>query len=1122
MKRSSRRPAALATAAVAATLLCGALQLQPASAAPAAAGTAASDGPGAASYFDLARKDCLGTAENTTSKIWYTIADGVLSDVYEPTIDNTNVETLQYVVTDGSTFTDLQTRDMTYTVQADPTGMECTITSTDAKHGFELVTSYITDPQRDTVLMSTRIEPTKGSTADIGALRIYARLDAHVNGDGGGGTQNAGGNTGVIDPRTGIPVVYSANTTTEAANRAYAVPTYMAMTATSAGQASVGYEGTASDGLTQLDAVRTLTPTTSAADGHIVATENVTPGRGSGGQFTLALGFGRSQQQALGTAAASLRTPFPLTAWAYANTWNAYDRTLSRPPRSVSGQSEQTIRKTYYLDANVLKASEDKTFPGAVVASLASPWGQAVNAGDDVNGEPVYYGSYREIFARDSYEAFTGFLADGDLATARAQAKFLLDDQQLPTGEIPRNSLLNGKAAPDTGGDQLDETADPILMAYLSGLGGDDALWTEHIRPAADFLVAHGPSFGVERWEEQSGYSPSTIAAEIAGLTAAAAIAREHHDSADAAVYQAAADDFQRSVQSWTVTSTGPDSMSPYFIRLSKTGDPNATTSYNLSNGGPTVAQDTVIDGGFQELIRLGELSPSDPVVKNSLSVLDSTISVATPSGTGYYRYGTHAADGSADGYGDCSTVNSQTSCTTDGEPWPTTDVGTGHLWPVLSGERGESAIASGDPSQASAMLSFMINSASGEGLVPEQVWEDPDLAASPYGSDPTTASIGFTVGEAAGSASPLTWAQAQELRLIVDLGTGRVTDTPAITTARYVTHGAPAATSVTITSPASGATIEGATTTVSGTSAVGARVDILTQDTDTGAAAATVSTTAGASGTYSATVAIGFGTNVITAAATTAAGATGYAQTSVIGDVSGGTTVLSVTDPTGDDNGPGTYQYPTSSSYSAGSWDLTGFQVITAGSEVYLRTSLANLVSTFGSVDGAQLLDIYVHDPSATATSTAAAFPTRNYTIAPADAWSERLEVQGFASPVWVNASGGQVGTPTAVVASTVADTITIALPAAEFGTPAAGWTFTVAITGQNGFNADQAISFTQAPGAFTLGVCPVGGTEAICSLNPSSVPEVMDTITPPGVSQDTELNPVPGPVVLQGVTVP
>jgi glucoamylase len=1120
MKRSLVRPATLATAA-ALILAAGALQSQSASAASAAPSTAATGGPGTASYFDLARKDCLGTAENTSSKVWYTVADGVLSDVYEPTIDNTNVETLQYIVTDGSTFADLQTRDMTYTVRADPTGMQCTITSTDVKHGFQLVTTYITDPQRDTVLMNTRIQPVKGSGTDVGKLQVYARLDAHVNGDGGGGTQNAGGNTGVVDARTGIPVVYSTNTTTEAVNRSYAVPTYMAMTATSAGQASVGYAGTASDGLTQLDDAYALTPTTSAADGHIVATENVTPRPGSGGAFTLALGFGRSQQQAVATATASLRVPFPLTAQAYANTWSAYDQTLNRPPRSVPGQSEQTIRRTYYLDANVLKASEDKTFPGAVVASLASPWGQAINAGDDVNGEPVYYGSYREIFSRDSYEAFTGFLADGDLATARAQVRFLLDDQQLPTGEMPRNSLLNGKAAPDTGGDQLDETAYPILMAYLSGLGGDNALWTDHIKPAADFLVAHGPSYGVERWEEQSGYSPSTIAAEIAGLTAAAAIAAEHHDAADARVYQATADDFQRNVQSWTVTSTGPDSSSPYFLRLSKTGDPNAAITYNLGNGGPTVAQDTVIDGGFQELVRLGELSPGAAVFKNSLSVLDSTIAVKTPSGTGYYRYGTNAAHGSADGYGDCSTVNSQTSCTTDGEPWPTTDTGTGHLWPVLSGERGESAIAEGDPSEASAMLSFMINSASGEGLVPEQVWEDPDLAASPYGADPTTASIGFTDGQAAGSASPLTWAQAQELRLIVDLGTGRDTDTPAITRARYVTHGAPAATAVTITAPASGATIEGGSTTVSGTAAAGATVDIETQDTDTGAAASTVTTTAGASGAYSATVAIGFGTNVITATATTAAGATGYAQTSVIGDVSGGTTVLSVTDSNADD-GPGTYQYPTSPSYVAGSWDLTGFQVITAGSEVYLRTSLATLVPTFGAVDGADLLDIYVHDPAATSTSTAAAYPTRNYTIAPADAWSERLEIQGFASPVWVNAAGGQVGTPTAVVASTVAKTITIALPEAEFGTPGSGWTFTVAITGQDGYSADQAIPFTTNPGEYTLGVCPVGGTEPICALNPSTVPEVMDTITPPGVSQDTELNPVNGPVVLQGVTVP
>ena len=170
-------------------------------AATTAGGTAATapGAPGAPSYFDLARKDCVGTAAAQGSKVWYTVAGGVLSDVYEPTIDNTDVSTLQYVVTDGSTFTDLQTRDMTYTVTADPTGMACTVTSTDAKHGFQLVTTYITDPASDTVLMQTRLQALRGSSTNLAALHLYARLDAHVNGNGGGGSANAGANSGVVD-----------------------------------------------------------------------------------------------------------------------------------------------------------------------------------------------------------------------------------------------------------------------------------------------------------------------------------------------------------------------------------------------------------------------------------------------------------------------------------------------------------------------------------------------------------------------------------------------------------------------------------------------------------------------------------------------------------------------------------------------------------------------------------------------------------------------------------------------------------------------------------------------------------------------------------------------------------
>ena len=234
-----------------------------------------------------------------------------------------------------------------------------------------------------------------------------------------------------------------------------------------------------------------------------------------------------------------------------------------------------------------------------------------------------------------------------------------------------------------------------------------------------------------------------------------------------------------------------------------------------------------------------------------------------------------------------------------------------------------------------------------------------------------------------------------------------------------------------------------------------------------------------------------------------------------------GGSTVLDVTDPTGDDNGPGTYLYPTDSSFHAGAFDLTRFQVISDGTFAYLRVTLANLDPTFGATDGAQLLDVYVHVPTAAATSTQAAFASRNYTIASAGAWSQRVEVQGFASPVWVNAAGNSVGTASALAVQ--ADrTITVALPEAQFGTPASGWGFSVVLTGQDGFSADQARAFTATPGDFTFGVCAPNGTAPICSVGPATVPKAMDVITPPGVSQVTELDPTLGPVVIQPVTVP
>ena len=1075
--------------------------------APTPSSSAAPGSPGTPSYFDLARKDCVGTARNTSSKVWFTVADGVLSDTYWPTVDATNVKTLQYVVSDGRTFTDLQTRDMTYRVLPDRlTGMSCTVIASDAAHHYRIETTYIADPSRDAVLMRMRFS---GPARD----RVYLRLDPLAGGTGGGGTENAGGNSAALARVGGgpVPVAFNTNTTTDATNRSYAVPTYEALES-SAGfsAASVGYAGSPSDGLSMLDAGHALTSSYgSAPDGHVALTAELpaTDGRAT----TLALGFGQTRAAALATAGGAVGQRFARALGHDEHGWLAYDAGLRQPTGLGAAASSE-----YRESINVVKASEDKTFPGAIAAGLASPWGQSVPAGNDTNGEPTYFGSYREVFARDLYEAFTGLLVAGDLQTARDATRFLFDHQQLADGSLPRNSLLNGQSAPDTGGLQLDETSYPILMDWQSGLAGDRSLYLDHVVPAADFLVAHGPSDGVERWEEQSGYSPSTIAAEIAGLTAAAHIARVNDDPAHALLYQATADDFARNIKSWTVTTSGPYAPS-YFIRLSKTGDPNAAISYALGNGSITADQRSIVDAGFLDLVRLGVLPATDPTVRSSVNVIDQTIERTTPGGVGFYRYGTNAT-GSQDGYGDCYAPD-PTSCTVTGAPWAPTDTGSGHLWPVLSGERGEYELAAGDSADARSLLTSMRDMTSGQGLEPEQAWEDPPVPASPFGTDPTTASIGFTPGEPAGSASPLTWAQAQYARLALDLGAGRDLETPAITTRRYVTDGMPGTLPLTVTSPAAGASVAGSTVTVTGTTAPGARVSAEASG-PSGGQAAVASAQATGTGAFTLSLPVAFGSTTITVT-TTIGRATAYSQLSVTDVTPPGTPVLTATDPSGDDNGPGTYRYPTAADFQPGAFDLLGMTVSQTASDVYLQVHIRNLAPTFGAGFGAQLLDVYVHDPAAGSTSTAAPYPSRNYTIAPADAWSERIEAQGFGSPTWVNAAGSSLGSPQFVV-DDASGTATLVLPASAFGTVGSGWAFTATLTGQDGFSADQARAFTATPGAYSFGVCASGATAPICSVDPSTVPKVLDTITPPGVSQATELDPTLGPVVLHGVTVP
>jgi glucan 1,4-alpha-glucosidase len=1060
-------------------------------------------GPGALSHFDLARKDCLGTARNTTSKVWYTVAGGILSDVYYPTVDNTNVETLQYIVTDGADFTDLQARDMTYTVQAvtDTGGMACKVTASDKDGQYSIETTYITDPGRNAVLM--RVAFTPKPKPNKPALQLYVRFDPTVNGNGGGGAGNGGADTATVDDSGDHPilVVSDPETATQAANRDYAQPVFAALDGPF-DEASVGFAGSVSDGLEQLDDSHALTPIhPDAREGNVVATARVA--LDGSGKTLLALGFGETDDEAIDSAADSRAAGFDAAFDDYKSGWSAYDATLTNPrveKLAVSVAQRKQLKDAYYLSANVVKASEDKTFPGAIVASLASPWGQAVSAGDPNN---TYFGSYREVFARDLYESWTGLVAAGDIATARDATLFLFERQQLPDGSFPRNSLVNGKVAPDSFGTQLDEVAFPVLMAYQLGLT-DASLYEDHIKPAANYVAAHGPAFGVERWEEQSGYSPSTIASEIAGLVAAAELATANGDSDSAAVWLGVADEMQRSIKDWTVTTNGPLSDEPYFIRLSKTGDPNAAIDYNVGNGGPTLDQREVIDAGFLELVRLGELPANDPDVLRTLPIVDDEIKSTTPSGPGWHRY-------NGDGYGDRDS---------DGRPWAPSGQGTGHLWPVLSAERAEHSLASGDAAEATSLLLGMRAFASGVGLIPEQDWELDAIEADPYGTDPTIASIGFEPGKAAGSASPLTWSAASYVRLTADLAAKRNVVLPAATYDRYVAH-TQGSTDLTVTAPDDNSSVTASPVTVTGTTAAGNTVYVAATNTDANSATTIASVGVAPDGSFSIDVAVTGGTSVINIVAVSPSGGTAHEQRTILFDFVPGTLIFAVDDPDDDDNGPGNYAYPTSPNFHDGAFDIQRFEVYEADTEVIFRLQARNLDETFGSALGAQLVDVYVHVPGAGSTSTAAANTSRNFQIAPADAWSRLIQVQGFGQR-YEDASGGTLGT-VSISANPISRFITFRVPKASLGQPASGWSFTVVLTGQDGFSSDQARGFQATPQDFQFGVCATASADPHCTANPATVPKLMDVITPPGTDQSDEVDyTIHSPVLLSGVAIP
>jgi glucoamylase len=719
----------LLIAALAGLLLAG---LVP-SAAVATPGAADAPGaPGAHPSWLPADKTGFGTARDPASNVWFTLQGGRMSEVYYPDLSTPSIRSLDFVVTDGREFAVVDADARAKEVRRTGDGLTYEQTITDDLHRWSLRKTYVTDPRRAGVAVGVDFTSLSGRP-----YQLYAVLDPDLANDGSDDSGRSAGD---------VLVAHDATTASAFAAR----PAFLGT--------GTGYAGS-SDGPAQLRRTFRLDGYPRADRGNVVQTGQVAVDGLRSRRAELAIGMGGSERDALATARRSLSQGFATLIRANEAGWRRYLDGLPAAPASLRDPGERALYRASVL---MLAASEDKRNPGAFIASPSMPW---AFGGNGSLASPS--GSYHLVWPRDLYQIATAMLAAGDRPAAQRSLDYMFGRQQLPDGHLPQNTKTDG--SPFWTMIQLDETAFPIVLAEQ--LGRTDAGTWWHVRRAAEFLLTFrtggfaSPYSQQERWEEQAGYSPSTIASVIAGLVCAAELAGKNGAPADARRYLAAADEFRAKLPGWTVTTNGPLSESPYFVRLTKDGNANTGTAYYLGNASITADQRAVTDAGFLELVRLGIYPADDPVIRNSIAVTDRQISFTTPNGRFWHRY-------TADGYGE----------TARGGPWDVTfDPGSratfGRLWPLLAGERGEYELAAGDPAATAGRLRDLAKVASPGGTLPEQVWDE----------NPPSGAPGFAPGTPTMSATPLAWTHAQLIRLAWSVHSGAVIEQPRVVRCRYL-----------------------------------------------------------------------------------------------------------------------------------------------------------------------------------------------------------------------------------------------------------------------------------------------------------------------------------------------
>lgn len=694
--------------------------------------------PGIPARWTSSAKSGVGASLGDKSRVWFTLSHGIFNEIYYPRIDQACVRDMGLVITDGAGFLSEEKRDATSEVHWMAEGVpDFSLVNTCRQNRYRIEKKILADPQRDAVLQQTRFMAREGQIRDY---RLHVLLAPHLGNHGAG-------NTAWVGEYKGMPMLFAERDGTALA-LASSVPWL---------KRSVGFVGF-SDGWQDLASHQQMTwDYERAENGNIAMTAEVDL-EAANGEFLLALGFGRNAAEAGNRARAALQDGFPTAQSVYVEEWNEWQGKLLPLDKDRTNDRQNLYR----VSTTVVRTHESFHFPGGIIASLSIPWG--FNKGDND------LGGYHLAWPRDLVESAGGLLAAGAHAEVRRVLCYLQATQEAD-GHWAQNMWLDG--SPYWSGIQMDETALPVLLVDLARrektLSGDDtARFWPMVRQAAAYLVRNGPVSPQDRWEEDPGYSPFTVAAEIAALLAAADLAEQHHEPSIAAYLRETADVWNASIDRWMYVS-GTDwcrefAVDGYYVRIApvsaKDGVSRFQESIPIKNVSPAEASSPachLVSPDALALVRFGLRTADDPRILDTVKIIDALLKVETPQGPIWHRY-------NGDGYGEHE----------DGEPFDGT--GVGRVWPLLTGERAHFELAANRGGEAQRLLSALESFAGAEGLIPEQIWDAPDLPERE-----------LYFGRPSGSAMPLVWAHAEYLKLLRSLHDGRIFDLPPQTVQRYL-----------------------------------------------------------------------------------------------------------------------------------------------------------------------------------------------------------------------------------------------------------------------------------------------------------------------------------------------